>query len=78
MFNNISRSLFKLDRPVFGLHFINGLFPNLFETYEWEFLKGEVAATGDAGHLFPSWANDDRRDEFGMLGATFPRMVNFL
>lgn len=78
VYMNVSSSLFKADRLMFGLHFLRHCKPELFETNEWEFLKGEVAAQGDAGHLFPSWANPDRRDEFGLLGASLPRVVNFI
>jgi len=78
VYMNVSSSLFKADRLMFGLHFLRHCKPELFEANEWEFLKGEVAAQGDAGHLFPSWANADRRDEFGLLGASLPRVVNFI
>jgi dynein heavy chain 2 len=76
IFMYMSRALFKSDRLAFGLHFVHGVFPELFESNEWQFLKGEVAAAGDAGHLFPGWAGDDRRDEFGIFGATLPKLVN--
>ena len=78
IFVYVSRSLFKQDRMMFGLHFVKGIREELFENNEWEFLKGEVAATGDAGRLFPTWAAEDRRDEFGMLGATLPKLVNYI
>jgi hypothetical protein len=63
---------------MFGLHFVHKVSPDLFEENEWEFLKGEVVASGDAGGMFPTWAAPDRKDEFGMLAATLPRVVNYL
>ena len=53
VFLNVCRAIFKADQLMFGLHFCKFTRPILFDTNEWEFLKGEVAATGDAGRLFP-------------------------
>ena len=78
LFFHVCRAIFKADQLMFGLHFIKFTKPEIFESNEWEFLKGEVAASGDAGRLFPSWASEDRRDEFGMLAATLPKLINTL
>jgi dynein heavy chain 2 len=78
VFMNVSSSLFKADRLMFGLHFLKHCKSELFERHEWELLKGEVAAHGDVRQFFPSWANPDRRDEFGLLGATLTRLVSTL
>ena len=78
VFLNVCRAIFKADQLMFGLHFIKFTKPEVFEPNEWEFLKGEVAASGDAGRLFPQWASPDRRDEFGMLAATLPKIVNYI
>lgn len=78
IFISVGRAIFKSDQLMFGLHFIKFTKPEIFEANEWEFLKGEVAATGDAGRLFPQWASPDRRDEFGMLAATLPKVINYI
>ena len=36
-YSEIGRSLFKADRLTYSLHFIKGVFPNLFGKNEWEF-----------------------------------------
>lgn len=72
----VSRALFKADRLMFCLHFAHAVQGGMFESNEWEFFKGEFAAAGDAGHLFPNWAAADRRDDFGLFGATFPKVVS--
>ncbi|OMJ92391.1 hypothetical protein SteCoe_4833 [Stentor coeruleus] len=78
IFVNVCRAIFKADILMFGLHFCRFTKGDLFEPNEWEFLKGEVAASGDAGRLFPLWASEDRRDEFGMLAATLPKVINYI
>ena len=78
LFFHVCRAIFKADQMMFGIHFVRFTRPEIFEANEWEFLKGEVAASGDAGRLFPSWASEDRRDEFGMLAATLPKLINSL
>jgi dynein heavy chain 2 len=78
LFFHVCRAIFKADQVMFGIHFVHFTRPEIFEPNEWEFLKGEVAASGDAGRLFPSWASEDRRDEFGMLAATLPKLINSL
>ena len=72
----VSRALFKADRLMFCLHFAHAVQGGMFEVNEWEFFKGEFAAAGDAGHLFPNWAAADRRDDFGLFGVTFPKVVS--
>ena len=39
-YSEIGRSLFKSDRLTYGMHFIKGVFPNLFGKNEWEFFTG--------------------------------------
>ena len=49
VFLNVSRSLFKEDRLMFGLYFVKKLKQEPIESNEWKFLKGEVVSSGDAG-----------------------------
>jgi hypothetical protein len=41
-YSEIGRSLFKSDRLTYSLHFVKGIFPNLFGKYEWEFFTGQI------------------------------------
>lgn len=44
-YSEIGRSLFKVDRLTYGLHFVKGVYPNLFGRNEWEFFTGIVVAS---------------------------------
>jgi dynein heavy chain 2 len=41
-FSEIGRSLFKADRLTYSLHFVKGVYPNLFGQKEWEFFTGQI------------------------------------
>jgi hypothetical protein len=43
-YSEVGRSLFKSDRLTYGMHFIKGVFPNLFAKNEWEFYTGQTIA----------------------------------
>ena len=45
IFNSIASSLFKSDRLMFGIHLVHGIFPDLFQAQEWEFLLGMSAVS---------------------------------
>jgi dynein heavy chain 2 len=47
-FSEIGRSLFKADRLTYSLHFVKGVYPQLFGDKEWDFFTGSVLAAG--GH----------------------------
>ena len=49
IFSEIGRSLFKSDRLTYSLHFVKGVYPNLFGKNEWEFFSGSVVPGGDTG-----------------------------
>ena len=44
-FNYVSRSLFKSDRLMFGMHLVHCLHPDRFGDDEWEFFTGELVPT---------------------------------
>jgi dynein heavy chain 2 len=46
VFFEVGRSLFKSDRLTYGVHFVHGIFPDLFEVNEWDFFTGIVVASG--------------------------------
>jgi len=39
-YSEIGRSLFKSDRLTYSLHFVRGIYPNLFGKGEWEAFTG--------------------------------------
>lgn len=47
-FSEIGRSLFKSDRLTYSLHFVKGVYPNLFGKNEWEFFSGTIVASSDS------------------------------
>ena len=44
-YSEIGRSLFKADRLTYSLHFVKGIYPQLFAKHEWEFLTAQVLGT---------------------------------
>jgi dynein heavy chain 2 len=59
-FSEIGRSLFKADRLTYSMHFIKGVFPNLFQPKEWEFFNGIAIADATANARLPRWVSQDR------------------
>jgi dynein heavy chain 2 len=74
-FSEIGRSLFKSDRLTYSLHFIKGVFPQLFGRNEWEFFSGSVVASSDSHMQLPRWATKDRKEVFSMFVNTFSHIV---
>ena len=74
-FSEIGRSLFKSDRLTYSLHFIKGVFPNLFGKSEWEFFSGSVVASSDSHLQLPIWATKDRKEIFAMFANTFSHLL---
>lgn len=73
----IGRSLFKADRLTYSLHFVKGVFPQLFGKNEWDFFKGNVAGSDNNARL-PKWAAQDRADVYSMFASTFGMLANQL
>ena len=69
IFSEIGRSLFKADRLTYSLHFVKGVFPNLFGKGEWEFFSGSALPGNDTGAQLPRWANKDRKEIFSMYAS---------
>lgn len=59
-FSEIGRSLFKADRLTYSMHFVKGVYPELFRPNEWEFLQGSVGASTECNTRMPRWAPVDR------------------
>jgi len=77
-FSEIGRSLFKSDRLTYSLHFIKGVYPQLFGRSEWEFFSGSVVASSDSHMQLPRWATKDRKEIFSMFANTFSSIVGNL
>lgn len=86
VFNSISRSLFKADRLMFGLHLVHGLHPKLFgekEDREWEAFTGELvldvsAAPPSSSSAVPSWVPPERAAAYTQFTAAFPALSRSL
>lgn len=74
-FSEIGRSLFKADRLTYSLHFVKGVYPNLFAKNEWEFFSGTVVASADSHMQLPRWATKDRKEVFSMFTNTFSHII---
>lgn len=77
-FSEIGRSLFKADRLTYSLHFVKGIFANMFGPNEWEFFNGISAAAAESGARMPQWVAPDRKERFGMFANTFGALFNQL
>jgi dynein heavy chain 2 len=78
VFFDIGRSLFKADRLTYALHFVHGIFKDMFGDNEWEFLNGTAVASGESSHQLPRWATPDRKAIFNTFTGLFPKMVRVL
>lgn len=79
MFHYVTRSLFKADRLMFGIHLINKLHPKFFQKNEYEFFKGEIVLPDNPNSAnLPSWATPDRKMAFSNFANTFPDFLGTL
>ena len=65
-YSEIGRSLFKADRLIYSMHFVKGIFPEMFQKNEWEFFTGAAVSEGSNARL-PKWVSQDRAEIFGMF-----------
>lgn len=77
-YSEIGRSLFKADRLTYSLHFVRGVFPQLFQKNEFEFFTGVSAAGGESRVRMPKWLAPDRKEIFSMFSSTFPLLAQNL
>lgn len=75
VYSEIGRSLFKADRLTYSLHFVKGVYPNLFGKNEWDFFSGTVVSAGDAHIQLPKWASRDRKEIFSMFATAFSHII---
>jgi dynein heavy chain 2 len=78
----VGRSLFKADRPMFGMHLVHGMRTDLFAEggKEWDYFLGNVVSDIGEGapRGFPSWGTADRQENFRALQENFPTLVRRL
>ena len=77
-FAEVGRSLFKSDRLTYSLHFVKGVYPQMFGPNEWEFFNGISTVGTDSNVRMPNWVSPDRKELFGMFSNTFGALVNGL
>ena len=76
-FFNVGRSLLKADRLMFGMYFVKGIYPQLFEENEWDFFIGTAIPPSEESPslAFPKWASSDRKEIFHIFAGSFPRIA---
>jgi hypothetical protein len=67
--------MFKADRLTYSLHFVKGVYPQLFNKNEFEFFTGVTAAGGESRVRPPKWIAPDRKEIFSMFACTFALLV---
>jgi dynein heavy chain 2 len=73
-FSEIGRCLFKADRLTYALHFVKGVFPQMFGSKEWEFFTGSIIGTGGNAKV-PRWVFKDRHEAFQNFAGTFQALI---
>ncbi|KAJ3130163.1 Cytoplasmic dynein 2 heavy chain 1 [Nowakowskiella sp. JEL0407] len=73
----ISRSILKVDRPMFALHLVHELHKNLFEENEWEAFTEQILVTeiDEKGINVPSWVPQELTMMFKSLQTKLPNLV---
>eukprot|EP00727_Mastigamoeba_balamuthi_P008592 m51a1_g4355 putative cytoplasmic dynein 2 heavy chain 1 (4311) ;mRNA; f:228679-242475 len=74
----VSRSLFKADRLMFGMHLAHVMTPALFQPKEWELFTGQlVSGIADVKpDKIPQWVPKDRYTAYAELELELPRLVS--
>ncbi|PRP81711.1 hypothetical protein PROFUN_10811 [Planoprotostelium fungivorum] len=76
IFQYVSRSIFKEDRLMFGLHLVHVMYPQAFGEQQWELLVGKiVAGIGSSAADFPTWASADRKPFYTLLSNSQPKLT---
>ena len=76
---NVSRALFKSDRITFGAHLTRNLTVDCCTDAEWMYFTGRlVAAAANDSAPSPSWVPKEALNQFKLLKASFPQVVQML
>ncbi|GLD99145.1 hypothetical protein PINS_up007863 [Pythium insidiosum] len=74
----VGRALFKEHRPMFGMHIVHGMHPECFEKHEYDVFCGNAVAqsSGSSASIpLPEWASPERKEAFGRLVETLPKLA---
>uniref|UniRef100_A0A3P9C8V8 Dynein heavy chain ATP-binding dynein motor region domain-containing protein n=1 Tax=Maylandia zebra TaxID=106582 RepID=A0A3P9C8V8_9CICH len=84
VYEYVCRSLFKADQLMFAIHFVKGMYPELFLENEWDVFTGSIVGEMFKKEvriqlfLFPSWIDQERHGAVAILKATFPALYQTL
>ncbi|XP_047450013.1 cytoplasmic dynein 2 heavy chain 1 isoform X3 [Mugil cephalus] len=78
VYEYVCRSLFKADQLMFAMHFVKGMYPELFQENEWNVFTGSIVGEMFKKEEFPSWIDPERHGAVAILKATFPALYQTL
>uniref|UniRef100_A0A3Q3KJ04 Cytoplasmic dynein 2 heavy chain 1 n=1 Tax=Monopterus albus TaxID=43700 RepID=A0A3Q3KJ04_MONAL len=80
VYEYVCRSLFKADRLMFAIHFVKGMYPELFQENEWDVFTGTVVGEMFKKEVreFASWIDQERHGAVAIFKATFPALYQSL
>ncbi|KAM9852784.1 cytoplasmic dynein 2 heavy chain 1 isoform 4-T4 [Aulostomus maculatus] len=78
VYEYVCRSLFKADQLMFAMHFVKGMYPELFQENEWEVFTGSIVGEMFRKEEFPSWIDQERHGAVAIFKATFPALYQSL
>uniref|UniRef100_A0A3Q2VKF8 Cytoplasmic dynein 2 heavy chain 1 n=1 Tax=Haplochromis burtoni TaxID=8153 RepID=A0A3Q2VKF8_HAPBU len=78
VYEYVCRSLFKADQLMFAIHFVKGMYPELFLENEWDVFTGFIVGEMFKKEEFPSWIDQERHGAVAILKATFPALYQTL
>uniref|UniRef100_A0A7N9ATV1 Cytoplasmic dynein 2 heavy chain 1 n=1 Tax=Mastacembelus armatus TaxID=205130 RepID=A0A7N9ATV1_9TELE len=80
VYEYVCRSLFKADQLMFAMHFVKGMYPELFQENEWDVFTGSIVGEVFKKEVreFPSWIDQERHGAVAIFKATFPAVYQSL
>ncbi|XP_013869519.1 cytoplasmic dynein 2 heavy chain 1 [Austrofundulus limnaeus] len=78
VYEYVCRSLFKADQLMFAMHFVKGMYPELFQEGEWDVFIGSIVGEMFKKEEFPSWIDQERHGTLAILKTTFPAFYQTL
>uniref|UniRef100_A0A3Q1EBP8 Dynein heavy chain ATP-binding dynein motor region domain-containing protein n=1 Tax=Acanthochromis polyacanthus TaxID=80966 RepID=A0A3Q1EBP8_9TELE len=78
VYEYVCRSLFKADQLMFAVHFVKGMYPELFQENEWDVFTGSIGGEVFKKEEFPAWIDQERHGAVSIFKATFPALYQTL
>ncbi|XP_058489723.1 dynein cytoplasmic 2 heavy chain 1 isoform X2 [Solea solea] len=78
VYEYVCRSLFKADQLMFAMHFVKGMYPELFQENEWDAFTGSIVGEMFKREEFPSWIDPERHGAMAVFKTTFPALYQSL